>query len=93
MTKAQLSQSLAAVRRQGYAYQDSMFGNGLRILAAPGARRGRLSRSGGERGGAGDPLTLEKFSARALDRCAPPRRNRARRAGERHRLDGQFRSH
>jgi IclR family pca regulon transcriptional regulator len=35
MSKTELLQSLSAVRRQGYALQDSMFGNGLRILAAP----------------------------------------------------------
>jgi IclR family pca regulon transcriptional regulator len=33
--KSQLAQLLAAVRRRGYALQDSMFGNGLHILAAP----------------------------------------------------------
>jgi IclR family pca regulon transcriptional regulator len=35
MSQSELRQALAAVRRQGYALQDSMFGNGLRILAAP----------------------------------------------------------
>jgi IclR family transcriptional regulator, pca regulon regulatory protein len=35
MTRTKLLQSFAIVRRQGYALQDSMFGNGLRILAAP----------------------------------------------------------
>jgi IclR family transcriptional regulator, pca regulon regulatory protein len=35
MSRTKLVQSLAIVRRQGYALQDSMFGNGLRILAAP----------------------------------------------------------
>jgi IclR family pca regulon transcriptional regulator len=35
MSRTKLLQSLTVVRRQGYALQDSMFGNGLRILAAP----------------------------------------------------------
>jgi IclR family pca regulon transcriptional regulator len=34
-SKGELKQTLQAVRRQGYAMQDSAFGNGLRILAAP----------------------------------------------------------
>lgn len=34
-SKSDLKRGLAAVRRQGYAMQDSAFGNGLRILAAP----------------------------------------------------------
>ncbi len=34
-SKLELKRVLAAVRRQGYAMQDSAFGNGLRILAAP----------------------------------------------------------
>ncbi|MPZ58324.1 MAG: helix-turn-helix domain-containing protein [Rhizobiales bacterium] len=35
MNKAELRAVLRTVRRQGYALQDSAFGNGLRILAAP----------------------------------------------------------
>jgi IclR family pca regulon transcriptional regulator len=35
MNKAKMEQLLATVRRQGFALEDSMFGNGLRILAAP----------------------------------------------------------
>ncbi len=34
-SKPELKRVLAAVRRQSYAMQDSAFGNGLRILAAP----------------------------------------------------------
>lgn len=34
-SKTELKRTLEAVRRQGYAMQDSAFGNGLRILAAP----------------------------------------------------------
>ena len=34
-SRSDLKRGLAAVRRQGYAMQDSAFGNGLRILAAP----------------------------------------------------------
>lgn len=33
--RPELKRALAGVRRQGYAMQDSAFGNGLRILAAP----------------------------------------------------------
>jgi IclR family pca regulon transcriptional regulator len=35
LAKGQLLQLLASVRKRGYALQDSMFGNGLHILAAP----------------------------------------------------------
>jgi IclR family pca regulon transcriptional regulator len=35
MSRTELLRTLAKVRRHGYAIQDSMFGNGLRILAAP----------------------------------------------------------
>lgn len=34
-SKLELKRTLVTVRRQGYAMQDSAFGNGLRILAAP----------------------------------------------------------
>ncbi len=35
LTKAELKRTLETVRKQGFALQDSQFGNGLRILAAP----------------------------------------------------------
>jgi len=35
LSKNELIRALAQVRKQGYALQDSMLGNGLRILAAP----------------------------------------------------------
>ena len=35
MSRTELLQILASVRSRGYALQDSLFGNGLRILAAP----------------------------------------------------------
>lgn len=35
LTKTELKRTLETVRKQGFALQDSQFGNGLRILAAP----------------------------------------------------------
>jgi len=66
MTKAQLLQSLATVRRQGYALQDSMFGNGLRILAAPVLDVDGHPVAAVSVAAPAIRLTLEEFSARAL---------------------------
>ena len=66
MTKAQLLQSLATVRRQGYALQDSMFGNGLRILAAPVLDVDGYPVAAVSVAAPAIRLTLEEFSARAL---------------------------
>lgn len=35
LSKAELKRTLETVRKQGFALQDSQFGNGLRVLAAP----------------------------------------------------------
>jgi IclR family pca regulon transcriptional regulator len=67
MSRTQLLHSLATVRRQGYALQDSMFGNGLRILAAPVLDVDGYPVAAVSVAAPAIRLSLDDFRARALD--------------------------
>jgi IclR family pca regulon transcriptional regulator len=67
MSRTELLQSLAAVRRQGYALRDSMFGNGLRILAAPVVDVDGYPVAAVSVAAPAIRLSIEEFRARALD--------------------------
>jgi IclR family pca regulon transcriptional regulator len=67
MSRTGLLQSLAAVRRQGYALQDSMFGNGLRILAAPVLDVDGYPVAAVSVAAPAIRLSIDEFRARALD--------------------------
>jgi IclR family pca regulon transcriptional regulator len=58
--------TLDAVRRQGYALQDSMFGNGLRILAAPVLDGDGYPVAAVSVAAPAIRVTLDEFRARAL---------------------------
>lgn len=65
-TRAELERSLAQVRAQGFAVQDSMFGNGLRILAAPVLDVDGYPIAAVSVAAPGVRISLEEFRARAL---------------------------
>jgi IclR family pca regulon transcriptional regulator len=67
MSRTKLLQSLALVRRQGYALQDSMFGNGLRILAAPVLDVDGYPVAAVSVAAPAIRLSLDEFRARALN--------------------------
>lgn len=67
MPRSELLRTLETVRRQGYALQDSMFGNGLRILAAPVLDADGYPVAAVSVAAPAIRLTLEEFRARALD--------------------------
>jgi IclR family pca regulon transcriptional regulator len=66
MARAELMRTLDAVRRQGYALQDSMFGNGLRILAAPVLDGDGYPVAAVSVAAPAIRVTLDEFRARAL---------------------------
>lgn len=67
MSRTELSRALALVRRHGYASQDSMFGNGLRILAAPVLDVDGYPVAAVSVAAPAVRLTLDEFCARALE--------------------------
>lgn len=67
MSRTQLLQSLSSVRRRGYALQDSMFRNGLRILAAPVLDVDGYPVAAVSVAAPAIRLSLDDFRARALD--------------------------
>jgi len=67
MSRTELLQSLSAVRRHGYALRDSMFGNGLRILAAPVLDVDGHPVAAVSVAAPAIRLTMNEFRARALD--------------------------
>jgi IclR family transcriptional regulator, pca regulon regulatory protein len=67
MSRAELLRTLEGVRRQGYALQDSMFGNGLRILAAPVLDVDGYAVAAVSVAAPAIRLSLDEFRARALD--------------------------
>jgi IclR family transcriptional regulator, pca regulon regulatory protein len=66
-TRNEMKRTLDTVRRQGYALQDSAFGNGLRILAAPVLDIDGYPLAAVSVAAPAVRLTTEEFRARALE--------------------------
>jgi IclR family pca regulon transcriptional regulator len=66
MSMSALLRTLEAVRKRGYALQDSLFGNGLRILAAPVLDADGYPVAAVSVAAPAVRITIEEFRARAL---------------------------
>jgi IclR family pca regulon transcriptional regulator len=91
MTKTALNRALATVRRQGYALHDSLFGNGLRVLAVPVLDVDGYPLASISVAAPVVRMSAEEFRARALEPARAAARDTARGAGQRHHIDGNVR--
>lgn len=66
ISKKELAEALAAVRRDGYALRDSYFGNGLRVLAVPVLDSNGRALAAISITGLAMRASFEEFSKRAL---------------------------
>lgn len=67
MSRSELTRTFETVRKQGYALQDSAFGNGLRILAAPVLDIDRYPVAAVSVAAPAIRLSIGEFRARALE--------------------------